>query len=232
MKNSYLTFVLLFLSLSLFANNKNDFFSDAHVFFSKHVASNNVDYAAIKSNRSDLDNLVNQIASFKFSSDEKNNKAFLVNAYNILVIKGIVDRYPVKSPLDIAGFFDKIEYNLGGENYTLNDIENKLIRKKYNDPRFHFVLVCGAKGCPPIIASAYFPSKIEAQLEEQTKKALNDAGFLKVSKGKIYLSQIFQWYKEDFGKNTLAFINKYRTQKLEESANYKYYNYDWNLNKK
>ncbi|WP_445710086.1 DUF547 domain-containing protein [Flavobacterium sp.] len=232
MKIRILVLVLLFLNMTMLADNQNDFFNDANVFLNKNVSSNSVDYASIKANRAALDDLVSQIGSFKFSSDEKTNKAFLANAYNILVIKGIVDKYPVKSPLDISGFFDKIKYNLAGKSYTLNDIENKLIRSKYNDARFHFVLVCGANGCPPIMSNAYFPSKIESQLEEQTKKALNNASFLKVKDGKIYLSQIFEWYKADFGKNVLTFINKYRSDKLDETSNYKYYSYDWSLNKK
>ncbi|TYA67175.1 DUF547 domain-containing protein, partial [Seonamhaeicola marinus] len=149
----------------------------------------------------------------------KNNvntyQAFWINAYNLSVIKGIIDNYPTNSPLANAGFFDKVKHNIGGKNITLNDIEHKLLRAQFNDARFHFVLVCGAIGCPPLISEAYLPSTLNTQMDAQTKKALN-GNFLMVNikKKRVEASQIMEWYKEDFtmnGTTEIDFINTYRT---------------------
>ena len=103
------------------------------------------------------------------------------NILDEVVIKGIIENYPVKSPLDIKGLFDKTTYAVGGKKITLNDIEHKLLRAQFNnDPRFHFVLVCAGLGCPPIIAEAYMPNTLDAQLTRQTKIALNSDNFIKV----------------------------------------------------
>ncbi len=67
-------------------------------------------------------------------------KAFWINSYNLAVISGIVKNYPVSSPMDLNGFFDKTSYEIGGRKVTLNSIENDLLRAKFTEPRFHFVL--------------------------------------------------------------------------------------------
>ncbi|NND80132.1 MAG: DUF547 domain-containing protein, partial [Maribacter sp.] len=117
---------------------------------------------------------------------------------------------------------------------TLNDIEHKLLRAVFpNEPRFHFVLVCAGMGCPPIINKAYMPSTLTAQLELQTKLALNDPLFIQVNKNKVKISKIFEWYESDFtrnGKNLIDFINQFRKEKLPEKAKVSFYAYNWALN--
>ena len=218
------------------AQNVETFFEKANSFFNSHVENGKVAYAKIKSNQKDLDELMD--LANKISVSEKNAKAyqaFWINAYNLSVIKGVVDHYPIKSPLDNAGFFDKTTYYLAGKPVTLNDIENKLLRAKFNEPRFHFVLVCGAIGCPPLINKAYMPDTLELQLETQTKLALN-GNFLKINEKKklVEASEIMKWYKEDFttdGKSEIDFINKFKTDKIPNNYKLSYFPYDWNLNK-
>jgi hypothetical protein len=135
----------------------------------------------------------------------------------------------------VPGFFDKIKHDVGGEHITLNDIENKLLRANFpQEPRFHFVLVCAGLGCPPIINSAYMPSSLDAQLEKQTVTALNDNNFIRViNKKKVQVSQIFEWYTQDFkqnGASLVDFINTYRTEKIPDGTRVSYYPYDWTLN--
>ena len=167
-------------------------------------------------------------------SDSKTYQAFWINGYNISVIKGIVDNYPIKSPLDKAGFFDKKKYAIGGKSITLNDIENKLLRANFpKEARFHFVLVCAGLGCPPIISNAYKPNTLDSQLEKQTKLALNDSNFIRVKGKKVQLSQLFEWYKGDFtqgGISEIDYVNKYRNEKIAEGTKIGYYTYDWALN--
>lgn len=215
------------------AQDISSFFTKTDAFLKKNVSNGKVDYQSIKNDPSSLNDILEIASKIDVSKENENNgKAFWINAYNVTLIKAIVNKYPVKSPLDIAGLFDKGTYLVAGKKLTLNDIENKMIRAKYYDARVHFVLVCGATGCPPIINAAYLPDTLEEQLNKQTKLALNNSNFIKVTTKKVELSQIFEWYKDDFGKNTLDFINKYRTEKLDTKTKYTYYTYDWTLNKK
>ena len=236
MKLSNLTF-LFFIAGTIVtqAQSTTEFFSKADTFFKAHVKDGRVDYATIKENPDDLNALVEDAKKISVSTESADEyQAFWINGYNISVIKGIIDNYPLKSPLDVGGFFDKTKYDIGGTSITLNDIENKLLRGKFpSEPRFHFVLVCGGLGCPPIIAEAYMPSKLDAQMETQTKLALNDPNFIRVNKNKAKISQIFEWYKGDFtqnGQSLVDFINKYKSETLPEKTKVSYYTYDWTLN--
>lgn len=236
MKKCSIVFALFLLSAYTgYGQNTLDFFGKTDIFLKTHVEDGRVDYKAIKNNPSQLDGLLDiakQMAVSKDNIDEY--QAFWINGYNLLVIKGIVENYPLKSPLDIAGFFDKVKHEIGGTSITLNDIENKLLRGNFpSESRFHFVLVCGGLGCPPIINTSYRPSTLDTQLEKQAKNALNDSDFIKVTGNKVEISQIFEWYKADFtqgGTSLVDYINQYRTEKLPEKAKVSYYQYDWALN--
>lgn len=226
----------MLISVKGFSQDLNSFFSKADTFFKTYVENGKVAYSKIHEAPQQLDNVLKIAESISVSKDDANNyQAFWINAYNLSVIKGIIDNYPTKSPLDNAGFFDKTKYSLAGKNITLNDIEHKLLRAQFNDARFHFVLVCGAVGCPPLINKAYLPNTLDAQLETQTKKAIN-GNFIKVNskKNRVQASQIMEWYKGDFkmnGMDEIDFINKYRTEKLEGKWKLSYFPYNWNLNK-
>ena len=236
MKHIFLVVATLLFSItSVLAQSTSEFLSKTDAFLKAHVKDGRVDYKTIKENPAELNAIVEMAKGISVSKDNaKEYQAFWINGYNILVINGIVEKYPVKSPLDISGFFDKTKRDIGGENITLNDIENKLLRKNFpSEARFHFVLVCGGLGCPPIINEAYMPSTLDAQLQKQTKSALNDPNFIQVNKNKAKISQIFDWYNGDFTKNgqsLVDFINNYRAEKLPEDTKTSFYTYDWTLN--
>lgn len=232
------TILILFSTITFNAKDLSTFFTKTDVFMKKNVFNSKVDYQSIKSSPNDLNEILEIASKIDLSKETDNNtKAFWINAYNIALIKLVVNKYPVKSPLDISGLFDKTTTTLAGKKITLNDIENKMLREKYKDARIHFVLVCGANGCPPIINNAYMPLTLETQLETQTKLAINNPDFIKVNSKskKVEFSQIFEWYKADFiskGKNEIDFINKYLATKVDSNYKVAYYSYDWTLNKK
>ncbi|PKP24306.1 MAG: DUF547 domain-containing protein [Bacteroidetes bacterium HGW-Bacteroidetes-2] len=237
MKNRILVLVFLLVTAVSFSQDKTiQFFNDADVFFGKHITNGKVNYAAIKSNPNELYALLALAKEIRVEkSDVKTYQAFWINAYNLSTIKGIVANYPIKSPLDVAGFFDKIKYEIGGKSLTLNDIENTMLRAEFQEPRFHFVLVCAALSCPPIINKAYRPETLEKQLQEQTVKALNNPEFVRLEGKKVLFSQIMEWYNADFTKNgqsLLQFTNTYRKVKIADDCDEGYYTYDWRLNAK
>jgi hypothetical protein len=228
--------ILLFLILAynLPAQELTNFFNTSDAFFKSYVENGLVNYKAIKKNPEVLKSILKDAEDISVQkSDASNYQAFWINTYNLLVIDGIVSGYPIKSPLDIPGFFDKKKHSIGGKSLTLNDIENKMLRAEFpEEARFHFVLVCAGLGCPPIIDMAYLPEKLESQLQAQTVLALNNPQFIQINKNKVKISQIFEWYKGDFEQkgSVLDFINRYRNEKLPLDSKTSYYAYDWALN--
>lgn len=230
--------IVTFLILGVFsvvnAQEVAQYTKKADAFFKTYVKNGLVDYKAIKNNKSSLEELIKLGEGISVSENDKlNYQSFWINAYNVNVIKGIVDNFPINSPLDIKGFFDQTKYTVGGKYTTLNDIENKLLRAVFpKEARFHFVLVCAGLGCPPIIAEAYTPNMLESQLQKQTELALNNPDFIRVKGKKVQISQIFEWYKGDFTQdgNEVDFINKFRKEPLPAKAKVSYYQYNWKLN--
>ena len=234
MKNSILLFLIVFVSQNIFAQKlDNSFYTQADKFFKSHVKNGKVDYAKAKTS-STLKTLVSRIEKTDLSSaDDLNKKAFYINAYNLLVINAAAKAYPIGSVLDTPGFFDKKKHRVAGQLTTLNNLEKDKLLKPTKDARLHFVLVCGAIDCPPIVNFAYTPNNLDAQMEKQTRLALNNPTFIKVTGSKVELSQIFKWYTNDFGgsqKSVIKFINKYRKDILNPNAKFSYYNYNWQLN--
>ena len=239
MKKTFKTAIQIFSFLAVMTNLSfgqtidKGFFDNVDTFLKKHVKANGVDYALAKSGE-DLNKLINIASKADLSNlDDASIQAFYINAYNLNVIKQIVDNYPINSAQSISGFFDKTKITVANVSSTLNELEKEKLLKAYKDPRFHFVLVCGAKGCPPITNFAYTPSQLNEQLDKQTRMALNDDQFIRASSDGVGLSQIFNWYSSDFGKNrveVIEFINKYRSSKLNATSKVKYYEYDWDLN--
>lgn len=217
-----------------FAQQNETFFKDVNSFLNTYVKNGRVDYSSIKTNgKLELNALVDFVATNTF--DESIEKAYLINVYNLSVINEIVSAYPISSPMDVPGFFDNKSTIINGEIYALNSIENILLRKKYNDPRLHFVLVCGAISCPPITNFAYMPNVLDNQLDLQTKTAINNDNFIHQEEAEevIYLSEIFNWYSTDFGKKTkdvIEYINTYRLNKFNLEYKVKYSKYNWTVN--
>ena len=230
--------ILISASVANAQTTMNGFFSEADKLFKSHVSNGLVDYSAIKSNSAKLNALVKYVGSASLANASKQEKkAFYINAYNVLVINQIIKNYPVKSPMDVAGFFDKNKHKVAGESLALNDLENKKLRAVYKDSRLHFVLVCAAISCPTIANYAYKPATLEQQLNARTRLALNSTSFIRVKSAdkKVLISEIFKWYKADFTNETgtlTAYLNKYRKTKVPVGYKIAYYTYNWTLNKK
>lgn len=236
-----LKFVAVFLLINSFAHatSVEVFFEKTDYFFKLYVSDCKVDYDLIRKDPSLLNSIVDILATTDTSTLEKDEyKAFWINTYNILVIKGIINNnFPVTSVKDLKGFFDKRYYVVGGEQLTLNIIEKNKLRTILNDSFLNFVLVCAANGCPPLINKAYMPVNIEKQLEDQVMKSINNPKFIKVNKKQkiVEISQIFDWYRPEFinqDEKIIDFINKYRTEKIDINYTIEYYKYDWSLNTK
>jgi hypothetical protein len=166
------------------------------------VSSNGeVDYLYFKGNES-FEDYLQKIADANISEFKKNEKlAFYINTYNAFVIKNVLDHWPIKSPMDIEGFFKKYKFKAAGEMLSLDEIEYERTLKI--EPVLpHFGLVCAAKSCPKLLPLAYKAGNVLEQLKENMKFYLNDASrnYLDKKKKTLYLSRLFSWFKETFEK--------------------------------
>ena len=236
MKKTFLSIlIILFVAgLSNSLISQNSYFEDVDNLMKMFVVDGKVKYAQIVDSPSLLEKIRKEIAEFPMTDEVgPRNKAFYINAYNVLVIAQIVDNYPVDSPMEVDGFFDTNKFDVAGDKLTLNQIENEILRPVYKDPRFHFVLVCGAVSCPPITNFAYMPEKLDSQMDKQAKLALNNKDFIRFDEGSLKLSEIFKWYKDDFfmeHNSVVQYINMYRNKPIAEDIKTSFYDYDWTLN--
>jgi hypothetical protein len=177
-----------------------------------------VDYKGLKARRHKLDEFASALAKHDRKDYEKwTDKAkiaFLVNAYNALTLKAIIDNYPIQSSFlralrfpknsirQIPGVWDELKFTVMNEPITLDGIEHDTLRAQFNEPRIHTALVCAAIGCPPLRNEPYTAESLDAQLHDQTTRFLGNPKQFRIDRDKriVYLSSIFKWFGNDFVK--------------------------------
>jgi hypothetical protein len=200
----------------------------------KHVSNTgNVNYKDLKADKAALDAycqlLSDNPVQETWTREEK--MAFWINAYNAFTLKLIVDNYPTKSILNFDGgkTWDVRRIRIGDKKYSLNNIENDILRPVFKDPRIHFAINCAAKSCPPLWNQAYTADNLEASLESRTRAFVNNTDYNTLSSARAQVSKIFEWYGADFG-NLREFLNKYADKPLNDNAVVRFNTYDWDLN--
>jgi hypothetical protein len=182
-----------------------------HVVLVGDGAASQVRYAAFARDRAALGNYLAELSAVgaaEFSGWNKLQRmAFLINAYNAFTVEKILTRYPdLKSIRDFGGVFGDpwkdAFFQLFGRATYLNQIEHEWLRKpgSYDEPRVHFALNCASVGCPLLRWEAYVAEKLDAQLEDQTRRFLADRSRNRYNaqKGALEVSRIFDWYKVDW----------------------------------
>ena len=175
-----------------------------------NVANGMVNYEAFRSAPTFGVYLASLAATDPATLSRDEQLAFWINAYNAYTIQLIVAHCETESIrninktlfLKLKGPWSEPMAKVGGKNYTLDDIEHRIIRPVYREPRIHMALVCAAMGCPPLRSEAYTGSRLATQLDDQTATFLLKSP----SKNRIDLprriwhhSMIFGYYKDDFG---------------------------------
>ncbi|MBK0382931.1 DUF547 domain-containing protein [Pedobacter sp. SD-b] len=206
----------------------------------KNVSNGKVDYGAFVKDKAALESYITYLGKIDAAKLSKNDQtAYWVNAYNASVIDKIVRNYPTKSIENIDGgkaFDEKLPFKFNGESLSLNDIEKKkLMGSDLFDARIHFAVNCAAVSCPTLQNLAYTGANIQSFLTSNTKAALANPAFNKISKEKASLSKLFDWYKADFVKaegSVINFVNKYSSTKIDKNTKIDYLEYNWALNGK
>ena len=181
-----------------------------------YVRDGEVYYHALKAERARLDAFVGQIGSAnvdRMSPPEQ--EAFWINAYNALVLRTIVDHYPIlgKSPAfpqksirQIPGAFERLTHRVAGRTLTLDQIEQTVL-PGFNDPRIFLALGRGAEGGGRLRSEAFNAAKLETQLADAAAECINRQRCVQVDRqdDKVVVSPIFSWREKEF---SMAYADK------------------------
>lgn len=235
---NYRLLILLTLLLILPTQAQDAVKADLTAVLEGYVVDGKVDYDGIRKDRWDeLQAFVDGLADADPEKMSKTDQiAFWLDAYNGLVVYQVIEKDAAPdSGRARSKFFRGQRYEVAGRSLTLDDIEHKALLPLAEDPRLHFVLVCGAQSCPPLRASSFLGAgDLDEELEKAAQAYINNPDNVMIDgeNQKIVLNKIFDWYKDDFG-NVLEFVARYHSdgeQLLSGDWDIDYRDYDWNLN--
>ena len=170
--------------------------------------------------------------------------AYWANLYNALTVNLILDEYPVKSIRKIkAGAFSigpwkRDEVTVNGKVLSLNDIEHEILRKRYPNPALvHYMVNCASIGCPNLQPKLWNGATLDADRDAAAREFINSPRGAKIDGNKIKASEIYSWFKADFGGSKTTTIEHFRKYAgpelraaLDAGATIGGYGYNWDLN--
>lgn len=167
----------------------------------------------------------------------KEQLAFWFNLYNAATVKLILDNPGIASIQDIKKPWDTAVATVKGRALTLNEIEHGIIRPIAKDPRIHYAVNCASLGCPNLARAPFTGADLDAQLGAAARSYVNHPRGVSVEGGKVTLSKIYGWYRDDFGKDDAALFDHIRqyaepplAAALKGVKKATRYDYDWALN--
>ncbi len=204
-------------------------------------------YAAVSA--ADRQALARYIGRLEASDVDALNRAeqlaFWVNLYNAVTVRTVLERYPVKSIRDIGlggslfqpGPWGAKLTRVNGEALSLDDIEHRILRPLWRDPRLHYVVNCASIGCPDLPPRALTGAAAETMLEAAARAYINHPRGASVRGGRLTASSIYRWFREDFGGSeagVLAHLRRYADPPLAAAlagvTGVDRHDYDWRLN--
>ncbi len=162
-------------------------------------------------------------------------KVFWIYAYNLFVIDIVVRNYPLKSIVELDGFFTRFKRNIAGKEVSLTQIRDEKLFAIDEDPRIDFALLIPAVSSPAGNFAFFEPEKISEQLDINMENVVNNNSFVTVDSllGKVKLNKIFKWYEYNLRgeeSSVIPFINKYRKNRIPNSYVLDFQPFDWRLN--
>ena len=174
--------------------------------------------------------------------NRKVQMAYWINLYNALTVYLVIDHYPVASIKKIGGLFsfgpwDTVVARIAGHDLTLNDIEHKILRPIWKDPRIHYAVNCASLGCPNLSCKVYRAADLDDRLDQAARDYINHPRGVRFEDGTLVLSSIYDWYRDDFGSDKsslLRHLKRYAKPALKDRLEGYHdetdYEYDWSLN--
>jgi hypothetical protein len=166
-------------------------------------------YRALRAERGRLDAYLNSLAGASIDTAPRAEQiAFWLNAYNALVLKTVVDHYPIaqrtaeypaRSIRQVPGAFERTVHRVAGRMVTLDQIEQTIL-SGFRDPRVYLVLGRGAIGGGRLRSEAHTAANLETQLKDAVAECVNRAQCIEIDRvnNQITVSPIFSWRSEDF----------------------------------
>ena len=208
---------------------------------------NRVDYGRVsRADKSALSDYIDALTAVRVGQlNRQEQLAYWVNLYNALTVIVILDAYPVESIRDIdisPGLFSdgpwgKKLVTIEGEKVSLDDIEHKILRPIWKDPRIHYAVNCASIGCPNLRLEAMTADNAEAFLDGGAVDYINHRRGAEVVNGKLVVSSIYDWFESDFGGNdagVIAHLHRYAKPDLKKAlqgvSKVSDDRYDWDLN--
>ena len=208
---------------------------------------NRVRYGEVtEEDRRELDSYIGDLQALAVSELNRNEQmAYWINLYNALTVRVVLDHYPVASitKIDISpGLFSRGPWDaellrIEGQEVSLNDVEHRILRPIWKDPRVHYAVNCASIGCPNLQNRAYTGENLEVLLEKGAREYINHPRGVSFAGEKLVLSSIYDWFQEDFDgseEGVLHHLHRYAAPELAaELENYSgriSYEYDWSLN--
>ncbi|RTY88636.1 DUF547 domain-containing protein [Flavobacterium sp. RSP15] len=200
----------------------------------KHVSNKgSVDYKGFQKDAVELESYLDQLGKNVPTKSWPKNAVFAywINAYNAFTVKLILDNYPLISIKDINNPWSKKFITLGAKKYSLEEIEHEILRKM-NEPRIHFAINCASFSCPNLSNEAYKSATLDKQLTDAARNFMADNTKNTITKDKLVISKIFDWFSGDFKKkgSIIDFISQYSTVKIHPKAKISFKEYNWTLN--
>lgn len=158
--------------------------------------------------------------------DRDQQRAYWINLYNALTVKVVAEHYPVESIRDIdisPGLFANGPWGaelvtVEGEALTLDDIEHRILRPIWKDPRIHYAVNCASLGCPNLMPQAFTADNAERLLDAGARDYVNHPRGARVADGELVVSSIYEWFTEDFGGDDAGVIEHLRQYAEPELA--------------
>jgi hypothetical protein len=184
-----------------------------------------------------------KVGIHKFNRAEQ--RAYWTNLYNAATVNVVLDHYPVDSILKIdisPGLFAKGPWKkklleVDGVGVSLDDIEHRILRPIWRDPRTHYAVNCASIGCPNLQPRAYTAGNMEELLDAGARAYVNHLRGARVTRGLLTVSSIYAWFKPDFGGDdagVIAHLRKHADpalrKQLEGVRRIASHDYDWALN--
>jgi hypothetical protein len=167
--------------------------------------------------RAALEGYIDQLAALPISQyDRAEQMAFWINLYNALLVRLVLDHYPIESVRALGGRdfgpwtgapWTAPAVVIEGLPVSLSDIEHRILRPIWQDPRVHYALSCAALGCPGLQPEPFRAERLERQLNEAAMAYINDPNCIRLVDRTLEVSSLFRWYQEDFGGSERAVIN-------------------------
>lgn len=172
-----------------------------------------VDYAALKAREYDLNNYLVEVGNVPLVELSRYEQlALLLNAYNACTVKMILENPGCKSVSDIPASrgWRQQGWVIDRTGVSIEQLEQDYLRKRFPDPRLHFALGRGARGCPPLGREPYTGAQLIRQLDEQARRTMADERFCvwDAATDTLRLGGIFERYRKDFADNDAGLIHE------------------------